>query len=85
MILIADVGGSKGDWCLVDKNKVVKLKRHRVHLTQTPQCFDYKTLYNLSKNNRNSVTDESALFLNNNKKVKFIKGEDVNIKITKKK
>ena len=66
------------------KNKVVNLKRERVFLTQTPQCFDFKTLYNLSKTNKNHVTDESALFLNNNKKVKFIKGEETNIKITKK-
>ncbi len=66
------------------RNKVINLKRERVLLTQTPQCFDYKTLYNLSKINNNSVTDESALFLNNNKKVKFIKGENANIKVTKK-
>jgi len=66
------------------KNKIVNLKRERVFLTQTPQCFDFKTLYNLSKKNKSSVTDESALFLNNNKKVKFIKGEEANIKITKK-
>ncbi len=66
------------------KNKVVNLKRQRVLLTQTPQCYDYQTLYNLSKKSKNSVTDESALFLNNNKKVKFIKGEEENIKITKK-
>ncbi len=66
------------------RNKVVNLKRQRVLLTQTPQCFDYKTLYNLSKNNKNYITDESSLFLNNNEKVKFIKGEESNIKITKK-
>jgi len=66
------------------KNKMVNLKREKVFLTQTPQCFDYKTLYNLSKINKDYVTDESALFLNNNKKVKFIKGEETNIKITKK-
>ena len=30
-------------------NKVINLKRERVLLTQTPQCFDFKTLYNLSK------------------------------------
>jgi len=66
------------------KNKVINLKRQNVLLTQTPQCFDYKILYKLSKNNKSSVTDESALFLNNNKKVKFIKGEETNIKITKK-
>ncbi len=65
-------------------NKVINLKRQGVMLTQTPQCFDYKTLYNLSMNNKISVTDESALFINNNEKVKFIKGEETNIKITKK-
>ena len=63
---------------------MVNLKREKVFLTQTPQCFDYKTLYNLSKKNNEPVPDESALFLNNNKKIKFIKGEESNIKITKK-
>ena len=66
------------------RKKVVNLKRQCVLLTQTPQCFDYKTLYNLAKNSKNSVTDESSLFLKNNKKIKFIKGEEENIKITKK-
>ena len=65
-------------------NKVINLKRERVLLTQTPQCFDFKTLYNLSKKNKNIITDEATLFLNNNKKIKFIKGEESNIKITKK-
>ena len=67
-----------------NKNKIVNLKREKVLLTQTPQCFDFKTLYNLSKNNKVLVTDEATLFLNDNKKVKFIKGEQINIKITKK-
>ena len=53
-------------------------------LTQTPQCFEFKTLYKLSKNNKKLVTDEATLFLNNNKKIKFINGEKANIKITKK-
>ena len=34
------------------KKKIVNLKRERVFLTQTPQCFDFKTLYNLSKKNK---------------------------------
>tara|TARA_B100000427_G_scaffold211890_1_gene176708 strand:- start:794 stop:1897 length:1104 start_codon:yes stop_codon:yes gene_type:complete len=67
-----------------NKNKIVNLKRENVLLTQTPQCFDFKTLYNLSKKNKLLVTDEATLFLNNNKKIKFIKGEETNIKITKK-
>ncbi len=52
--------------------------------TQTPQCFDFKTLYNLSKLNSKLITDEASLFLNNNKIVKFIKGEENNFKITTK-
>jgi len=67
-----------------NKSKIINLKRERILLTQTPQCFDFKALYNLSINNKNIITDEATLFLNNNKKIKFIKGEDVNIKITKK-
>ncbi len=66
------------------RNKIVNLKRERVMLTQTPQCFEFKTLYQLSKNNKKLVTDEATLFLNNKKKIKFIKGEETNIKITKK-
>ena len=69
----------------VNKNKIVNLKREKVLLTQTPQCFNFNTLYNLSKKNKTLVTDEATLFLNNNKKIKFIKGEETNIKITKKK
>ena len=66
------------------RNKIVNLKRERVMLTQTPQCFEFKTLYQLSKNNKTLVTDEATLLLNNNKKIKFIKGEESNIKITTK-
>ena len=28
------------------KNKVINLDREKVFLTQTPQCFDFKILYN---------------------------------------
>ena len=68
----------------VNKNKIFNLRREKVLLTQTPQCFKFKDLYNLSKYNKQLVTDEATLFLNNNKKIKFIKGEKANIKITKK-
>ena len=66
------------------RNRIYNLKRNKIFLTQTPQCFDFKTLYNLSKNNKNLITDEAALFLNSNNKIKFIKGEKENIKITTK-
>ena len=65
-----------------NKNKIINLKREKVLLTQTPQCFDFKTLYKLSKTNKKIITDEATLFLENNKNIKFIKGEKDNIKIT---
>ncbi len=68
----------------INKNKIVNLKRENVLLTQTPQCFNFKALYKLSKSNKTLVTDEATLFLNNDKDVKFIKGEETNLKITKK-
>ena len=65
-------------------SKIINLNRKKVLLTQTPQCFKFKTLYNLSKKNKSLITDEATLFLNNNQKIKFIKGEEKNLKITKK-
>ena len=64
------------------KNKIQNLDRNNLLLTQTPQCFDFKTLYNLSKLNKKNVTDEASILLNNNQKIKFIKGEEKNFKIT---
>ena len=63
---------------------VINLRREKIFLTQTPQCFDFKTLFNLTCKNNKPVTDEASLFLNNNKKIKFIMGDEKNIKITKK-
>ena len=66
------------------KNKVQNLNRENLLLTQTPQCFNYKTLFDLSNLNNTKITDEATLFLDNKKKVKFIKGEENNFKITTK-
>ena len=65
-------------------SKIINLDRNNVFFTQTPQCFNFTSLYNLTLHNKNIITDEASLFLDNNKKVKFIKGEDSNIKITTK-
>ena len=65
-----------------NKSKISNLKRENVYLTQTPQCFNFNILYKLSKKNNKKITDECALFLNNNLKVNFIKGEILNKKIT---
>ena len=64
------------------KNKIYNLNRNKAFLTQTPQAFKYKNLFNLVKSNYKSVTDEASLFINNNKNIKFIKGENNNNKIT---
>ena len=64
------------------RNKFQNLARDNLLFTQTPQCFDFKTLHKLYKSNKEKVTDEASIFLNNNYKVKFIKGEKNNFKIT---
>ncbi len=66
------------------ENKIQNLKRENLIFTQTPQCFDFKTLFNLSKMNNAKITDEATLFLDNKKKIKFIRGEENNFKITTK-
>ena len=63
-------------------SNILNLKRENLILTQTPQCFDFKTLYKLSYSNKNFISDEASLFVKNNLKIKFIKGEENNIKIT---
>ena len=51
-------------------------------LTQTPQAFRFKELYNFASKEKSKVSDEASLFLNQNYKVKFIPGENENNKIT---
>ncbi len=64
------------------KNKINNLDRDKVLLTQTPQCFNFKELSSLYKTNKAKITDEASLYLNNNKKIKFILGDKNNFKIT---
>ena len=58
------------------------MKRENSYLTQTPQAFKFKKLYELSINKKNKIQDEATLFIENNLKVKFINGENNNNKIT---
>ncbi len=62
--------------------KINNLNREKVLLTQTPQCFNFNELLNLFKKNKEEITDEASLYLNNNKKIKFILGDKNNFKIT---
>ena len=51
-------------------------------MTQTPQAFRYKNLYKLATSQNKIISDEATLFIENNMKIKFIKGENKNNKIT---
>jgi len=64
------------------KKKLFNLNRDDCFLTQTPQAFRFKDLYSLSINQKDKIQDEASLFIKNNLKVKFIKGEKLNNKIT---
>jgi len=67
---------------LKERNKLKNIDRNKIYLTQTPQAFDYKTLLNLQKKTTSKITDDANLFIDANKKVKFINGEIGNSKIT---
>ncbi len=64
------------------KNEFFNLDRKSSLLTQTPQAFRFKELYELAKKEKSKINDEATLFLNQNYKIKFIPGENTNNKIT---
>ena len=64
------------------KNELYNMNKKNSFLTQTPQAFRYKDLYDLSTKQTSRVTDEASLFITNNYKIKFIDGENKNYKIT---
>ena len=64
------------------KNQFFNLNRDNTLLTQTPQGFRYKDLYKLSINRSDNISDEATLFVDNNIKINFIKGDINNNKIT---
>jgi 2-C-methyl-D-erythritol 4-phosphate cytidylyltransferase/2-C-methyl-D-erythritol 2,4-cyclodiphosphate synthase len=63
-------------------NMVTNLKRENIFLIQTPQAFNYKKLYELQSNKGVEVTDDANLFVKAGKKIKIIRGEVNNNKIT---
>ena len=64
------------------KNQLFNLNRKNSYLTQTPQAFKFKDIYNLSIKQKNIIQDEASLFIYNNLKINFVKGETLNNKIT---
>ena len=63
-------------------NIVTNIKRENIYLIQTPQAFNYKKLYKLQNNKSIEITDDANLFVRAGKKIKIIKGEKNNNKIT---
>ncbi len=72
---------------VIDSSKeeyIVGKQRDNLFLTQTPQAFDLKELYNLHQiNSRKYKDDDISLYMDLNK-IKFIEGEKNNFKITDK-
>ena len=64
------------------KKEIFNLDKENSLLTQTPQGFRFKKIYDLSIKQKSKISDESALFIDNFQKVKFISGENKNFKIT---
>ena len=56
--------------------------RDNLFLTQTPQAFDLKEIYNLHKTNAAKYKDDDVSLYMDLNKVKFIEGEKNNFKIT---
>ena len=64
------------------KKNFYNLNKNKALLTQTPQGFDFNSLYKLAINEKNDIADEASLFINNDKAIKFIFNEKKNKKIT---
>ena len=63
-------------------NKIRNLKREDIFMIQTPQAFNYEKLYKLQNDKSVGVTDDANLFIKAGKKIKIIKGDLDNNKIT---
>ncbi len=64
---------------------IIGKKRDKLFLTQTPQAFNLKEIYQLHKNNASKYKDDDISLYMDLNKVKFIEGEKSNFKITDKK
>ena len=64
------------------RNIVTNLNRENFYLIQTPQAFNYKKIFALQNNKGIEVTDDANLFVRAGKRIKIIKGEKNNNKIT---
>ena len=69
---------------LIKNKKILNLDRNKIFLSQTPQAFNFKKIFDLQKKGNSKITDDASLFINNSNKIKMVKGEEENIKITTK-
>ncbi len=67
---------------LKNNKKIHNLDRKKIFFSQTPQAFKYKVLMDLQNKIDKETTDDSSLLIKANKKIKLIKGEEGNHKIT---
>ena len=71
---------------LCEKNKVTKdINRDNLFLTQTPQLFEYKTLYKAYLHNKeilDNFTDDAQIFAKSNSIIHTVKGDTDNTKVT---
>ena len=65
--------------------KYTNISRHNLKLIQTPQGFCFNSIYEAHKKNKEYVhTDDSMILYELKNKIKLIKGEKLNFKITTK-
>ena len=64
------------------KNKIINVERNNFFLTQTPQCFKMVNILKLHNDKEREYKGDDFSLIKNNNKVKFIKGEKRNFKIT---
>ncbi len=72
---------------IIDSSKeeyIIGKKRENLFLTQTPQGFNLKEIFNLHKTNSGKYKDDDISLYMDLNKVKFIEGDKSNFKITDK-
>ena len=72
---------------IIDSSKeeyILGRKRDKLFLTQTPQAFNLKEIYQLHKSSSSKYKDDDISLYMDLNKVKFLEGEKTNFKITDK-
>ena len=67
---------------MINNKTFLNLSRKNFFLTQTPQCFNFKEIFNLHSKNEFFYKDDDLSLVQSLKNVKFIDGEKANFKIT---